>query len=287
MIRRALSLVSLTLVASHATASAQARPDSVGRFAVVVGADPITDEDESWAVVSDVETRSVNLYWACDGSRLVIQLQPQPAGAGRSLTWRFDQDEPRTATWQGGEGLRGDVTRLPRAEHHAFTTRARSASRLVIRQRIDGESRDWFFDLAGSERALQRLACVRSLRPPVLGATRDSAGARATRRPANEAERYQPVEVAPTLLDQEGLAALLRQEMPREVAGGRVVLRLRVDTDGTVDPDGGVRVESSADPALTAAALRVVPRMRFSPGTLNGRPVRMWVELPLDFLPRR
>lgn len=289
MIRRTLLLVPLLALAARPAAAQPAALDSIGRFAVAISADPITDADESWAVVSDVETRSVNLYWACDGARLVIQLQPQPAGAGRSITWRFDRDEPRTGTWQGGEGRRGDVTRLPPAEHHAFTTRARSASRLVIRQRIDGEPRDWFFDLTGSERALQRLACVRSLRPPVLGAARDSAGGRVNRRRSDAAEKTQPLETTPTLLDPQELARLLRQEMPRELedVGGRVVLRLRVETDGTVDADGGVRVEESSDPALTAAAMRIIPRMRFLPGTLNGRPVRVWVEIPLEFAPRR
>jgi hypothetical protein len=283
MIHRALLLAALLAIAARPVA---AQPtDSIGRFGVRIQADPINDADESWVSVMDTE-RSMYLYWACSGDRLYIQMQPQPEGYGRSVTWRFDRDPARTELWQGGAArdLEG-VMRLPAEENHAFTTRARSAGRLVIRQWVDGEEHDWFFDLSGSERALSRLACVRSLRPPVPGSagdldaeTRPGTGARGA------AGKVGAVETSPSLLNQDEISTALWSEVPRELRGTpkRVVLRMRVDTDGFVYP-GDVDVMESPDPALSAAVIRLVPRMRFTPATVNGRPVRAWVLLPLEF----
>lgn len=282
MPRRTLLVLPILIATAAQTAEAQpAQLDSVGRFGVQAGADPITDEDHSWAAVAD-EANGVHLYWACKGAALSIQLQPQPADAGRSVVWRFDRDEPRTGTWlRTGRG--GRVTRLPRAEAYAFTVRARTAARLVIRQEVDGARHDWFFDLRGSDRALSRLPCVRALRPPVLGA-RDPGATR----PRDEPPPYKvrAVEDEPRLLNGTEIAAALASAVPGAVraTGGSVVLRLLVREDGTADADGAVVVRSS-DPALGEVALRLVPRMRFTPARVNGRPVRAWVEMPSEVLP--
>jgi TonB family protein len=289
MIRRLSLLLSALVLMPRALAAQPAGYDSIGRFGVQISTDPITDVDESFAAVADAGTESVHLYWACVGPRLLIQLQPQPDGVGRSVTWRFDRDEPRSQTWQGGPGSRLEgITRLPSAENHAFTARARTAARLVIRQRVDGQERDLFFDLAGSERALSRLPCVQSLRPPVLGSAPSGTGTEIRRRPRPDPYKVSAVETPPSLLNHDEIAAALWTETPPELREtyGRVTLRLRVDTDGFVYPGDAVVVESP-NPGLSAAAIRLVPRMRFSPATVNGRPVRNWVELPIDFMPRQ
>lgn len=290
MIRHLSLLVPALALLPRAAAAQPAGFDSIGRFGVQISADPITDVDESYAAVADVGTESVHLYWACVGPRLLIQLQPQPDGIGRSITWRFDRDEPRSETWLGGPGSRIEgVTRLPSAENYAFTSRARTAARLVIRQRVNGGESDFFFDLSGSERALSRLPCVQSLRPPVLGSAPSSGqGAEIRRRPRPDPDKLSAVETPPSLLNQDEIAAALWTETPAELREtyGRVTLRLRVDTDGFVYP-GDAEVVESPHPGLSAAAIRLVPRMRFSPATVNGRPVRNWVELPIDFTPRQ
>lgn len=281
MLRYALVVLPVLLATAALPAGAQrAQLDSVGRFGVQVGADPITDEDRSWAAVADGEN-GVHLYWACEGETLLIQLQPQPDDAGRSLVWRFDRDEPRSGTWlRTGRGNR--VTRLPRAEAYAFTARARTAARLVIRQEMNGAQHDWLFDLRGSDRALSRLPCVRTLRPPTQGA-RDSD---APRRRAASPYEARTVEEDPRLLNGAEISAALSDALPDPLraTGGSLALRLLVREDGTVDADRAVVVQSS-DAALNEMALRVVARMRFIPAKVAGRPVRVWVELPLEVRP--
>jgi TonB family protein len=63
---------------------------------------------------------------------------------------------------------------------------------------------------------------------------------------------------------------------------GRVVVALVVDTFGTVMPDSS-RVVESDHPQFSAAALRVISKLRFSPARLRGRAVRVPLEVPLTF----
>lgn len=273
MIRRVLFVLAL-LAAVHPAAAQRVQRDSVGRFAVETGADPITDEERSWAAVAD-NAGTTHLYWACAGGGLVIQLQPRAEGAGRTVTWRFDRDAPRYDVELEG-GREEGTARLPRTEHHAFTTRARSAGDLVIRQRIGGAEHDLFFDLRGSERALSRLPCVRSLRP--------SAAAAAPRR--TSPYDLSAVEENAVLLNREEIAAALAGSLPDALraVGGSVALRILVREDGAADADRA-HVEQSSDPALDALARALVPRMRFTPSRVNGRPVRTWVTLPFAVQP--
>lgn len=67
----------------------------------------------------------------------------------------------------------------------------------------------------------------------------------------------------------------------RAGAEGTTLLRVRVLADGAV---GEVRVERSAGhPALDAAARRAVQRWRFEPARRHGRPVEIWILLPVRF----
>lgn len=61
-----------------------------------------------------------------------------------------------------------------------------------------------------------------------------------------------------------------------------VLVRLRVMPDSTVDP-ASVTVERSWKPQFAAPALAVAPRMRFSPATIDGRPVPVWIQTTLSF----
>jgi TonB family protein len=64
---------------------------------------------------------------------------------------------------------------------------------------------------------------------------------------------------------------------------GRVLLRLFVDSAGTIVPDSTRVAESSGYPALDSAALVGSPELRFSPALLKGRPVAAMFLQPVQF----
>lgn len=64
---------------------------------------------------------------------------------------------------------------------------------------------------------------------------------------------------------------------------GKVVLRLHVDSTGTVDPDSTKIAESSGYPALDSAALAAVPRLKYSPALRNGVPAALTFTQPIIF----
>jgi TonB family protein len=64
---------------------------------------------------------------------------------------------------------------------------------------------------------------------------------------------------------------------------GRVLLRLFVDSIGTVIPDSTRIAESSGYPALDSAALAGSPELEFSPARLQGRPVAAPFLQPVQF----
>jgi TonB family protein len=49
-----------------------------------------------------------------------------------------------------------------------------------------------------------------------------------------------------------------------------------------VDPSS-ISVESSTQDAFADAAKRVVEKMRFHPAKVGGKPVKVWVVLPVNF----
>jgi TonB family protein len=64
---------------------------------------------------------------------------------------------------------------------------------------------------------------------------------------------------------------------------GQVLLRLFVDSAGTVIPDSTRVAESSGYPALDSAALAAAPELRFSPALHQGRPVAAPFIQPVQF----
>ena len=62
---------------------------------------------------------------------------------------------------------------------------------------------------------------------------------------------------------------------------GRVVLQFVVEKNGSIS---GIKVIRSVDEDLDREAVRIVRMMpRFSPGKMNGRPLRVRYTLPIDF----
>jgi len=78
-----------------------------------------------------------------------------------------------------------------------------------------------------------------------------------------------PVEYPPALL--------------AEGIGGKVILRMFVDTTGRVAPDSTRIAESSGYPALDSAALRGAPEFRFAPALHNGAPIAASFLQPVHF----
>jgi protein TonB len=68
-----------------------------------------------------------------------------------------------------------------------------------------------------------------------------------------------------------------------EGIGGRVLLRLYVDSAGRLIPDSTRIAESSGYPALDSAALSGAAALRFSPALRNGRPIAAPFLQPVHF----
>jgi TonB family protein len=63
---------------------------------------------------------------------------------------------------------------------------------------------------------------------------------------------------------------------------GTVQVRMRVMEDGTVDASS-ISVTSSSHEQFNDPTIRSVQRLRFRPAKVNGRPVKVWVELPIQW----
>src|SRR5437773_6182309 len=87
-----------------------------------------------------------------------------------------------------------------------------------------------------------------------------------------------PAEGYRVVLDRSVLTPQLRVE----AAQGRVVLRLRVRSDGSV---AQVNVfESSGSPVLDEAAVNAAVKWRFAPASRDGQPVESWAIIPIRFV---
>ncbi len=90
----------------------------------------------------------------------------------------------------------------------------------------------------------------------------------------------------PELLNRERAERAMTRLYPRDLRDqgivGAVTLRFVIQPDGTVDRKS-VQVATSAHVAFNDPAVAVLRTMRFSPGTIDGKPVRVWVTLPIYF----
>lgn len=94
------------------------------------------------------------------------------------------------------------------------------------------------------------------------------------------------VEERPDLTNRSDVARSLSRNYPPLLkdAGvtGTVTIRMRIMEDGRVDPSS-ISVENSTHDAFADAAKKVVERMRFRPAKVGGRPVKVWITLPVTF----
>lgn len=90
----------------------------------------------------------------------------------------------------------------------------------------------------------------------------------------------------PVLRNRQQVAASMAREYPagyrQQGVAGSVTVRFRVEKNGTVD-DSSMSTVGQADPLFAEAAMSVARRMRFTPARVDGKPVRVWVVVPVTF----
>ncbi len=179
---------------------------------------------------------------------------------------------------------------------HVTLRLAVDSAGLVQRVALDSTSCSDYFDRAATELA-------GTMRFPVR-ATGDTATERLTAialtfgpdspwtgfpgdsvRRASFRDRTKFYTVAPVLINRDEVRALLASSYPVELrdrgVGGSVLVQVRIDEQGM--PERRLVVRSSGACAIDMAALQVVAGMRFSPGLLDEKPVRVWVRLPIIY----
>ena len=96
------------------------------------------------------------------------------------------------------------------------------------------------------------------------------------------------VQSLPKLASTAAAARLIQESYPTDLknrgVGGMVELQFVVDAKGKVDP-ASVEVVDATQTALGEAAKRVVSRLDFFPGKVNGIGVRTKVVLPIIYKP--
>jgi TonB family protein len=295
-----LALVVLALLAAH-----PAHAQRVGDFYVVARTDSATGEDRSEAMLSTRQSGAQGglLIWNCVAAGgLVVDIAiPGSGRVGevRPVAYRFDDEPWDSATVSKLSSL---VSWYLSADHVApFTLRAKQARRLVIRGRGGtGTATDveYVYDLSRGGEALDRLSCARgtptpgrSLRvwelPPRAMDREPPSGEGGPEAPPDEGTYSLPaVEVAPQIRNRREMQRLIEENFPASLQGtgvtGRVVVRFRVMEDGTVD-DASVNVEESTHEVFNEPAMMAVRRLRLTPAKVGGRPVKVWVTVPITF----
>jgi TonB family protein len=226
--------------------------------------------------------------WGCAGEGPLVFGIRRPETATsytetQDMVWTFDADTPATS---GIRRLQLSRSWGPAAEEAAaFTRRAQTASRLVIRLPGAASGRDAVYEytLADADSALNRLPCIRNpdaVRPPEPPPP--------PRLPPDPAEvstyELSMVEEFPRPTNTPEFSRALTSSYPSalrdERVSGEVQVRFRVLEDGSVDP-GSVSIVSSTHEAFNEPSARSVLVLRFRPAYVGGRPVKVWIVLPI------
>jgi len=125
----------------------------------------------------------------------------------------------------------------------------------------------------------RRMACAFAFAAAVLAAPA------AAQTPADSIATVDVTQLpgTPDIVNKDAVARLMARTWSGLGGGaqGVVVLALVIDERGT--PHEVAVSESSGNAAMDAGALEVVRRMRFTPQTVEGRPVRVRLRMPLTF----
>jgi TonB family protein len=239
------------------------------------------------------DTTEGRLSWIClkDEGKLLLDFSGyQHDGTVTSATWQFDQDEPETVYLRrrsGGPWLWGD------RDAARFLSRVKSAKSLVIRMLGNRSWRPataYTYDLERLS-ALRGVECVRDSavpaaadRPPPEGlsheAPSDSGG--------DVTYELSAVEQQPEMDNVAEIWRHVVRNYPPALrdAGipGEVLVRFRVPKDGLVDIRS-IEIIDSTNELFNAEVIRMLLRAHFRPAHINGRPVNVWVELPVRWFP--
>ena len=90
---------------------------------------------------------------------------------------------------------------------------------------------------------------------------------------------------APSIVNRDEVVTIMEEEYPPLLrnagVGGTVKVWFFINEEGVVSD---VRVdETSGEEALDAAAVRVAQRFRFTPAQNDGKPVPVWISVPVTF----
>ena len=92
--------------------------------------------------------------------------------------------------------------------------------------------------------------------------------------------------ILPALTSAQQAATLIEESYPdrlqRRGIGGSVVLELVIDEEGKVDRSS-VEVVTASIGALGDAAKSIIHRIRFTPGEVNGQPVKTRIQFPIEY----
>lgn len=155
------------LAAAPRVLRAQGQPQVLGSFAYWVKTDPITDEDQSAALLSPRQggATGLELMLTCSGDALWMHVlaQMRLAETTPMLVYRFDRDVPDTTVLlpQPGWGNM-DAWLVPVTRQTRIAQRMRTAATLVVRvYDTEHASHDFFYELDGAAKVLAGLSCSR------------------------------------------------------------------------------------------------------------------------------
>lgn len=286
-IARTVGVLLLAAMAWARQAHAQ-RDEQVGSVRVHLETDSARGENLSYAMLRpEGNPREGSLVWACGGHPngfiAAIHIPDVPVGRNARVVWRFDGENADSADLfvftETTAALFGTPSGAP------LIGRAQTAARLAVLLNLDVPGRapmEYVYALSGVDSAMKRLGCgpgtERSGVPAGLATLRGLISTPGATHPLAVIQAVQVVNL-------EEVQQRFSRSLPPsegERVQGRIVVRLLVVEDGTVDASS-IRVTDSTHPELNALAIQALQTARFRPTTADGRPVESWAALPLDF----
>ncbi|HEU4882317.1 MAG TPA: energy transducer TonB [Longimicrobium sp.] len=283
-------LVPVCLCAMPAAAQQEER---IGNVDVYLETLTATTPDDSHALLKpDAFRRAGTLAWACGGDiaglAAGLHLAGDSSKAPPRVVWRFDAGVPDTMVLDTQDSL--DVALVGADDTGPFIRRARAARRLAVQVLPDLPGRpaaEYAYTLAGLDSALNRMGCTGDAAP---GARRAGVGTMGYLWETGDTLATVPplaVLAPPSIRTTAAFARQLQRNYPPLLrdAGvwGEVVLRFRILEDGTVDTMD-VRVLRASHEQFVGPAVRALRVLTFHPARANNRPVKMWTELPIQFV---
>ena len=95
----------------------------------------------------------------------------------------------------------------------------------------------------------------------------------------NSDEKQKPYDEAPKMLS--SIQIIYPSEARENKISGKVIIKALVSKTGSVIE---TEVEKSI-PGLNEAAIDAIRKMKFKPGKFEGKPVEVWIRIPVDFEP--